>query len=594
MATRKKTQAQEELGSDPRMWGQGGVKVTDANRGAWFKESRFAMFIHWGLYSQLAGVWKGKPRHIIGEWIQHHAHIPAAEYAKTARVFNPTEYDPRQIVRLAREAGMKYIVITAKHHDGFAMYKSKVSPFNIVDATPYGRDVIAALADACHEAKMPLGFYYSQTQDWHEPDAVGNSWDTFGGHKKDFGRYLVDKAIPQIEELLTNYGPVALIWFDTPGPIGPEHSRKLMDRIRQLQPACLVNSRIGNGLGDYETLGDQEFPRFTHPGLWETIDTHNDTWGFVGHDLNWKSPRELVQRLVRIVSRGGNYMLNIGPDALGRVPEMSAAILRQVGRWLKVHGESIYGVEASPLGALPWGECTARPAGRGRTTLFLHVFQWPADGRLIVPHMGRQAVGARLMGGRKLKTRRTGKNLEILVGSQAPAAVVPVVALDIRGRAPAWTEAYAMNNSVSTLVAPAAAGKGFRQTKRSWMEKFGDWKHLECLGGFASPRAAAAWDFTTLEAGSFYMDIEYSCDLAADYGQWRAQLTGGGKYDVTFPLITTGPCRVGEGHGRELGRFRTYRIGLFSLAPGKHTLTISPTAKPAGEVYVSAVTLTPM
>ena len=580
---RKNTAAADEFGADPRMWGQGGAKITDANRGAWFKEARFAMFIHWGLYSQLAGVWKNKPRHIIGEWIQHHARIPAKEYAKTAKVFNPVHFDPRQIVQLAKDAGMRYIVITAKHHDGFAMYKSATSPFNIVDATPYGRDAIAALAAACREANMPLGFYYSQTQDWHEPDAVGNSWDTFGGHKKDFFRYLAAKAIPQIEELLTNYGPVALIWFDTPGPIQLEHSGKLMDRIRQLQPACLINSRIGNGLGDYETLGDQEFPRLTRDGLWETIDTHNDTWGFVGHDLNWKGPRELVQRLVRIVSRGGNYMLNIGPDSLGRVPRTSARILRQVGQWLKVHGESIYGAEPSPLGPLPWGECTAKG-----NKCYLHVFQWPAAGKLIVPRIGKSVRSARIMGGRKLKTRRAGEHLEIVVGPRGPRAVVPVVELDLRGRVRAWKDAYVLNHCVSTLVAPTAGGKGFRQGKRSWMEKFGDWKHMECIAGWTGPRGAAVWDFVTTEAGAYYVDVEYACEPAADYGQWHMKLGG---LDVPFPLLSSGDGALAP--GRDLARFRTCRVGLFDLPAGRQKISLSPAAKPAGQVCIAAITFTP-
>lgn len=580
---RKNKAAADEFGADPRMWGTGGAKVTDATRGRWFKEARFAMFIHWGLYSQLAGVWRGKPRHIIGEWIQHHARISAKEYAKTARVFDPVHFDPRQIVQLAKDAGMRYIVITAKHHDGFAMYKSAASPFNIVDATPSGRDAIAALAAACREADMPLGFYYSQTQDWHEPDAVGNTWDAFGGHKKDFARYLAAKAIPQIEELLTNYGPVSLIWFDTPGPIESGHSRTLMDRIRRLQPACLVNSRIGNGLGDYETLGDQEFPRLARGGLWETIDTHNDTWGFVAHDHNWKSPREIVQRLVRIVSRGGNYMLNIGPDGKGRVPQASARILRQVGRWLKVHGPAIYGAEPSPLGPVPWGECTARDG-----KLYLHVFQWPAGGRLVVPRLGRAAKAARIMGGRKLKTRRAGEHLEILVGSLPPKALAPVVELDVRGRVRAWKDAYVLNDCVSTLVAPAAVGKGFRQVKRSWMEKFGDWKHMECLAGWTGPAAAALWDFVTIEAGSFYVDVEYACEPGADYGQWHMKL---GRCDVPFPLLSSGDGALAP--GRDLARFRTCRVGLFDLPAGRHTLSLSPAAKPLAAVHISAITFTP-
>ncbi len=582
---RRSSAHRPELAVTPDMWGvPSSVPATAPDdRGAWFREARFAMFIHWGLYSHLAGVWKGKPRYIIGEWIQHHARIPAAEYARTARRFNPVDFDARNWVRLAKDAGMRYVVITAKHHDGFAMFRSAASPFNIVDATPFGRDPLAELADACREADMPLGFYYSQTQDWHEPEAVGNSWDTFGGAPKDFGRYLKNKAIPQIEELLTNYGPVGLIWFDTPGPIGPEHSRTLMERIRQLQPQCLVNSRIGNGLGDYETLGDQEFPRLVRPGLWETIDTHNDTWGFVRHDHNWKSPREIVERLIRIVSRGGNYMLNVGPDGLGRVPEMSANILREVGQWLRVHGEAIYGTDPSPLGAMPWGECTAR---EGR--LYLHVLRAPADGRLIVPGLAK-VRSVKLMGSRaKLATRAIAGGTEILLPPSPSSALVPVIAVDIAGKLAPPSDPIVLDNCPYLLVAPAARGQGFRQGKRSWMEKFGDWKHVECLSDWEPPRAKASWDFATLQGGRFYVDVEYSSVPESDYCEWRMRL---GESDVTFPLMASGHCCEGGGH--ELARFRTYRVGLFELPKGPQTLSLSPTRPTGGPVYVSAVILTP-
>ncbi len=212
------------------------------------------------------------------------AEISVKDYETLADRFNPVDFDADAIVRLAREAGMKYVVITAKHHDGFAMFKSAVSNFNIVDATPFGRDPIKELADACKREGLKLGFYYSQFQDWHEIDAAGNTWDfPVPGN---FDRYLEEKALPQIRELLTNYGPIGLIWFDTPGSISSQASKEICDFVYKLQPECLVNSRIGNGFGDYATLGDQEVPKTAPEGLWETIDTHNDTWGYSLHDHN--------------------------------------------------------------------------------------------------------------------------------------------------------------------------------------------------------------------------------------------------------------------------------------------------------------------
>lgn len=262
-------------GTSADMWGGGGVK-TNLVRGAWLKNSRFAMFIHWGLYSELGGEWNGKTYYGIAEWLMNRAQIPAAEYAKTAAQFNPTNFNAREWVELTQAAGMRHMMITAKHHEGFAMFNSAASPFNIVTVTPFKRDPLKELAEACRAKGERLGFYYSQTVDWHERDAVGNTWD-WPEDGRDFQHYLQTKAIPQIEELLRGYGPIAGIWFDTPGPITPEESKMLVDRVHQLQPQCLVNSRIGNNLGDYDTLGDQEIPPLPRPGLWETPDTHNDT-----------------------------------------------------------------------------------------------------------------------------------------------------------------------------------------------------------------------------------------------------------------------------------------------------------------------------
>ena len=277
---------------------------TGARRGAWFRNSRFAMFIHWGAYSRLGGRWDGKNYYGISEWIMNRAKIPVAQYEKAAQSFNPVRFNATEWVKLAKAAGMRHIMITAKHHDGFAMFRSAASKYNIVDWTPFGRDPLKELAEACRAEGLRLGFYYSQTQDWHEAGAVGNDWDFH--EPRDFRRYLEAKAIPQVRELLSGYGPLAAIWFDTPGPITPEQSRMLVDMVHQAQPQCMVNSRIGNGLGDYVTLGDSEIPRLPREGLWETVDTHNDSWGYADFDLNYKSPAEVIERLVRVVSRGAS------------------------------------------------------------------------------------------------------------------------------------------------------------------------------------------------------------------------------------------------------------------------------------------------
>jgi alpha-L-fucosidase len=316
---------------------------------AWFREAKYGLFIHWGLYAIPAGEWKGKPVPGIGEWIMYRARIPVREYEGLAKQWNPVRFDAEAWVRLAQDAGMKYIVITSKHHDGFALFGSKASPWNVVDATPFKRDVLKELAAACAKAGMPLGFYYSQAQDWHEPNGAGNEWDFGPDDEKDFDRYLREKAEPQVRELLTGYGPVALVWFDTPRLMTPERARRFTDLVRSLQPKCLIDGRLG-AAGDYVSTGDNAIPSKIGAEAWETPATINHTWGYKKDDHDWKSPGDVTFKLVDIVSKGGNYLLNVGPMADGVIPPPSQDTLRTVGRWLKVNGEAVYGAGPTPFG----------------------------------------------------------------------------------------------------------------------------------------------------------------------------------------------------------------------------------------------------
>src|SRR2546425_2067 len=277
----------------------------------WFREAKFGLFIHWGLYAIPAGEWKGKPIPGIGEWIMNRAQIPVKEYEKLAAQFNPVKFDADAWVKTAREAGMRYIVITSKHHDGFALFHSKASKYNVVDATPFKRDILKELAAACARQKMRLGFYYSQAQDWHEPDGAGNTWDFGPDEKKDYDKYLRGKAEPQVRELLTNYAPVCLIWFDTPRMMTPERSQRFVDIVRSLQPDCLIDGRLGltGKEGDYRSTGDNVVPDQASEEAWETPATINHTWGYKKDDHDWKRPGEIVFKLLDIVSKGGNYLL---------------------------------------------------------------------------------------------------------------------------------------------------------------------------------------------------------------------------------------------------------------------------------------------
>jgi alpha-L-fucosidase len=360
----------------------------------WFRAAKFGMFIHWGLYAIPAGVWKGRQIPGIGEWIMYRARIPVAEYEQLARQFNPVKFDAAEWVSLARRAGQKYLVITAKHHDGFCMFKTALTSYNIVDATPFGRDPMKELAAECQKQGIRFGFYYSQTQDWHHPDGDGNDWD-YDPAKKDFAGYIENYVKPQVRELLTNYGPIAIIWFDTPRRITFEQSRSLVELVHQLQPDCLVNGRIGNGLGDYAEARDNRIPDSLVDMDWEVPATINDTWGYKSYDQNWKPVEELIHKLVDIVSKGGNYLLNVGPTAEGIIPQPSVERLLAIGDWLRVNGESVYNTRPGPLQGLEW--CRTTVSAIDPNTVYVHIFDWPHDGLIRLVGLPRPAAGAYLL-----------------------------------------------------------------------------------------------------------------------------------------------------------------------------------------------------
>ncbi|NQZ56497.1 MAG: alpha-L-fucosidase, partial [Lentisphaeraceae bacterium] len=314
------------------LWGDQGIALDAGKRGAWFKQAKYAMFVHWGLYSGLAGKWQGKTHYGIGEWIMNKrmAGISVNDYRQLAEKFNPVKFNAKAWVKLAKDSGMKYIVITAKHHDGFAMYKSKSSFYNIVDASPFKRDPLKELSYECHRQGLGFGFYYSQYQDWNEKDAYGNNWD-FKNEEADFQKYFEEKCYPQVKELVTEYGPLAVMWFDTPGKMTREHSLSLVNLVRKHQPQCLINSRIGNGVGDYSSLGDMEIPPHNESGLWECVDTTNNSWSYAWYDQNWKSSRQIAQNVVSVVARGGTYMLNVGPRGDGTIPQRAQENLLGAG-----------------------------------------------------------------------------------------------------------------------------------------------------------------------------------------------------------------------------------------------------------------------
>jgi alpha-L-fucosidase len=424
----------------------------------WWRQARFGMFIHWGLYAVPAGEWKGQPIAGIGEWIMNRAKIPVKEYELLAGRFNPVKFDADAWVRVAKEAGQKYIVITSKHHDGFAMFGSKASPYNIVDATPFKRDVMKELSAACQKHGVRLCFYYSQSQDWHHPDGLGNTWDYDDG-KKDFPKYLNELVKPHVREILTQYGPIGLIWFDTPQRITREQSQELTGLVHSIQPEALVSGRIGNEVGDYRSMGDNQIPARVMDYDWETPVTLNDTWGFKKDDHNWKSTQTLIRQLVDVVSKNGNYLLNVGPTAEGVIPQPSVDRLLEVGKWIKVNGEAVYGAQPSPYPyEFEWGSITAKPG-----KLYLHVIDWPKRDFMLYG-LRSKVKSAHLLAapGTPLKflqiQDRTAKLnvLRITLPPSPPDKDVSVVALELDGK-PAVETGLAQQPDGKVVLSPIFA-----------------------------------------------------------------------------------------------------------------------------------------
>lgn len=376
--------APDESTGDDTQSGGGAIEIAAVRRPsaeavkAW-QSRKFGMFIHWGLYSVLGGVWKGeRVTSIYSEQIQLRAPIPGAEYARIARQFNPQQWDPRAVASLAKAAGMKFIVITAKHHDGFSLFGSKLSGFNVVDGSPYRRDVIQELAAAARAEGLGFGVYYSNI-DWHEGSVPDMRNDN------PISKQLEDFNLGQLVELCSNYGPLSEIWFDMGNPT-PAQSKRWTDAVHTLQPDTMVSGRVFNHQGDFTVMGDNAIPNHVIDEPWQTPGSiYHETWGYRSwqerNDLPGKI-REHLLNLAKVVSRGGNYLLNIGPRGDGSVVEFEADVLRSMGKWLSINGEAIYGSEPQPFRELGFGYATRKPG-----KLYLLVTAWPADGQLRLPRL---------------------------------------------------------------------------------------------------------------------------------------------------------------------------------------------------------------
>jgi alpha-L-fucosidase len=494
------------------MWGESTVKLRaeNAERGELFDEGNYAMFIHWGLYSQLANQVDGKTYYGIGEWIMDPkmAGIPVDEYKKLAGTFNPTDFDAKAIVQLAKDAGMKYIVITAKHHEGFAMYHSKACTFNIVDATPWKIDPMKELSTACRKAGLGFGFYYSHSQDWTFPGGRKGPTVDENGKPATFDDYFYKKCLPQVEELCTEYGPIELIWFDTPGGMEKNYVQQLVDVVRKNQPRALVSGRAGHNLGDYQTLGDMEVPHHNVEGMWESVDTTNDSWAYAWYDQNWKTPKEILRRLIACVGRGGTYMLNVGPNEDGLVPQRAARSLREAGEWIHRYPQVVYGTDASPWQhALPWGDITVKG-----NHLFLSVFNWPASGKLYLPGLKTGIESAELLNGEQSQPIRHSavEGWTVLeLPTRAPEKMISVIEVKLAGT-PDVDPTFGVDPNFGVeILAEFAAVEGAEIFRDRWMEKFGEWVLVNPVGKWTA-EGKAVLEINVPEAGDYNTSLAYA------------------------------------------------------------------------------------
>ncbi|MFD2832649.1 alpha-L-fucosidase [Gramella sp. AN32] len=429
---------------------QGGEKVeklSDDERMEWWRDAKFGMFIHWGAYSIIGGE---RGEQIAGggaEWAMDKLDYTIEEYEKFPAMFNPQLFDADKWVSMAKDAGMKYIVLTSKHHDGFALWDSKVSDYDIMDASPFKRDIVKELAEACRKQDIKFGLYHSIV-DWHHPQAQGNLFPNYNAGQKDqsvvnpeFPKYYENYLKPQVKELLTNYGDVDIVWFDGDwiADYTTEMGKDMYSFIREIQPNTIINNRVdkgrngmegmdreGNFAGDFGTP-EQEIPATGIDSDWEACMTMNGSWGYKPSDENWKSSEDLIEKLVDIVSKGGNFLLNIGPDGYGRFPAESIKRLKEIGEWTDANAEAIYGAKASPFERPAWGRYTEKDG-----VVYAHVFDWPEDGKLLLDKDIKLKKASLLTGDQsKIKGELTSEGLVVNIPEEAPNAYVSVIKLEL-------------------------------------------------------------------------------------------------------------------------------------------------------------------
>jgi alpha-L-fucosidase len=566
------------------------AQQTRAARVAWWRDARFGMFIHWGVYSGLGGEWNGEPVKGYAEHVMRIKRIPRQQYLdEVVHAFNPTAFDADAWARLAKKAGMKYLVITSKHHDGFAMFDSQVSPYNIVQATPFKRDPMKELRAACARQGIKFGFYYSHAWDWEHPDAPGNDWDRDnpGGDKQLHGgarwweqspdfvtrdeHYVATKAIPQVKELIAKYHP-DILWFDTPSKQPPFLNLRVLNAVRQTDPTVIVNSRIITGVdrtmggeynyGDYLSTADRPAEFRPVDGDWEGIPTTNESYGYHKSDRSHKPASHFIRLLAKAAGKGGNLMLNIGPMGDGRVDPADVSILEGIGAWLDKNGESIYGTSRSPLPVQTWGAITSR-ASAGGARLYLHVFDWPGDRALLVAGLQSNIRKAYLLSDPKQSPldvhRANADDVTIALPNAAPDPIDTVIVAEVDGSGPVKAEPSLLvrgrGETLLHVFDGTLAGAGAR---------YDDGKaNRDCVTEWTGTTATVTWDVRVTDP--------VRMTIAADYA---AAEKHGGAYDVTVgdQRFKATVERTGADQ-----QFAKREVGTVSLQPGHYKVTVTPT-----------------
>ena len=533
------------------------------NKIKWFQQARFGMFIHYGLYSGLEGYWKNKPVKGIGEWILKHAEIPVKEYQQLAQNFNPVKLNPEAWVKLAKETGMKYIFLTTKHHDGFALFDSE-HHFNVVDFTPYEKDIVEQFVKACNKHGLKLGFYYSQNQDWTYPGAQGNNWDSeYSYSKEGFEYYMKSKAIPQIKELLTKYGEIDMIWFDTPYKMTKQESQAFLNVSKQLQPQIIVSGRIGNELGDYFQMEDNSLPKTRQESAWEVPVTMNHTWAYKRDDNHWKSTKYLLWQLTHSVAMNGNYLLNIGPKEDGSIPQASLNRLQQIGKWMQVNKKAIEKASPSPFKqAFRWGSITQQTG-----KLYLNISDWPKDSTLAIHGLNTKIKYAQFLSeGKQIKTSKQGDYTIFHLPKNSTDPFVSVIEVELDGILS--VEDVLAQNYDGTIQLEAEAAINTTGAKI----RFG------ALTMYRKPKGILTWDFKVNKTGRYKLEIITTGRKKMATPTALALFDEGHEVEVTVNQNSYN--HVVEKHYEEkapkdlYNTFKVTSLGEFNLTKGMNSITL--------------------